>query len=124
MAMTTVHIGTRRSRALPVGRFGAHAPVVETLRLVALAALVGILGPLAIAAVAGLTVAAISGSPVAAGNVASLGLPFIAITAPTMAVWLIGAIQTRRVIRRSAARFAKADRAAFAELDVLLARER
>jgi hypothetical protein len=40
-----------------------------------------------------------------------------------MGIWLVGAIQTQRTIRRARPAIEARDRAAFAELNALLARE-
>jgi hypothetical protein len=58
-----------------------------------------------------------------AAQVAQLGVPFVAITAPITALWLVGAIQARRTIQRLRPVHELRDRAAFAELNALLARE-
>jgi hypothetical protein len=63
-----------------------------------------------------------TGSGEVAAGVARLALPFLAISAPVTAIWLMGAIGTGRATGRLGG-LNDGDRAAIAELHRLLARE-
>jgi hypothetical protein len=125
MTMTTVHSGsaaplaTRRTVAKSAERHAA----ASIAGLVGLGTVVALVGGLIAAAGVGLVVGAVSGTLAAVGAIGALGVTFLAIPVPTTCIWLVGAIQTPRTIRRVAPATEARDRAAFAELNVLLARE-
>ena len=124
MTMTTVHIGsaplaTRRTAVRSADRHTTAA----IGGLIASGAVVAVVGGLAAAVGVGLLVAAVSGTAGASGGIAALGVNFVTITVPTTAIWLFGAIQTQRAIRRVKPATEARDRAAFAELNALLGRE-
>jgi hypothetical protein len=124
MAMTTAHIGTTQSSRQSITgsttRPGVDHGLIRLTLIAALTAIGGAIGP---AVAFALLVAATTGSLVWATHVLALGGSFLAVTTPTAAVWLLWAIQTRRTIRRLAILHDREDRAAFAELNALLARE-
>jgi hypothetical protein len=124
MAMTTAHIGIAQSGPQPVARSAAHPGFADGLvGLIVIGALTCVGGATAPAVAIALVIVTTGGSWTVATQVASQALPFLAITVPATAVWLLGAVQTRRTIRRLAVLHDLADRAAFAELNTLLARE-
>jgi hypothetical protein len=101
MAMTTIRASQvpREARSLtrPVVRSdGAYGAVQLTL----IATATAIVGAMTPAVLTAFIVAATTGSWEAAASVASLSLPFLMVTVPTSAIWLVGAINTRRTIRR------------------------
>jgi hypothetical protein len=102
MTMTTIRasIAPRGAHSL-VRRTERRHEAFEVIALVAVAAMTAVAGAAGPAIVAGVLAAAATGSWSAAAAVAGLGLPFIAVTAPAMAIWLLGAIGTRRAVWRS-----------------------
>ena len=116
-----IHVPARRLRTLP--RLGT-GPRLDGGRmgLVLLGVVVFMVGAVLPAVmIAGLAGAATASRDVAAG-VAADELPFLLAAAAATAVWLVGAIQTRRAIQRLGG-LNEGDRAAIAELHRLLARE-
>ena len=73
---------------------------LEVLELTAIAAITAVTGPIASAVAIGLVGSASTGSWGALGAIARLSAVFVLITIPMTAIWLLGAIQTRRAIRR------------------------
>jgi hypothetical protein len=101
MAMITSPILTRPARLHTITEgLDRHAATREALRLAAIALAAAVAGAALPATAFALFVGSVTGSEVAAASVAAMGLPFLAITIPTMAIWLLGAIQTERAIRR------------------------
>src|SRR3954469_972932 len=101
MTMITSPILTSRARARTTADdLDQHAANREILRLAFIALTAAGAGAALPATAFALLVASATGSWVAAASVAAMGIPFLAITIPTMAVWLLGVIQTERAIRR------------------------
>jgi hypothetical protein len=124
MTITTTHArcarsGRRARTRSTIGRASDHGAI----QLVLIAGLACVGGALASAIEVALLLVALTGSWLSASQVVSLGVPFLAVTAPITAIWLLGAIQTGRSIRRVARLNDGADRAAFTALHALLARE-
>jgi hypothetical protein len=123
MALTTIQIGVPRSGRRALAGAGARGAFADRdIGLALIGAMVAIGGAVSSALAMTLFVVMIGYGTVAA-QVARLGVPFLAITAPIAALWLVGAIQARRTIRRLRPAHELRDRAAFAELNALLARE-
>jgi hypothetical protein len=121
MVMTTVHIAiapsTPRSSLRARAEIGSPGDVMG---LTVVAALVFVGGGVG-AAVAAVALLGIGGSW--AILLTPPGAAFPSFTALATLIWLAGAIGTRRTIRRVGPLHERADRAAFAELATLLARE-
>jgi hypothetical protein len=119
---TTVHIGIVRPEPRSLGRpWAGRRSLIDAVGLAVIGAAAAI-GSLAMAAIAvGALFSAIGAPPDP-----TLSLPgtlfAVAVVAET-GIWLLGAIRTRRMIRRMAPVFERADRAACAELNALLVRE-
>jgi hypothetical protein len=124
MAMTTARIGRTQSSLQPImGSTARQGTGDGLIRLTLIAALTGIGGAIGPAVAFALLVLVTTGSMVWATHVLALGGSFLAVTTPTAAAWLLWAVQTRRTIRRLAILHDRADRAACAQLNALLARE-
>jgi hypothetical protein len=87
--------------------------------LAAAAGLIAIGGAWLSSAMVAIAVVAVTGSPDGFAALLGLGGPFLAVTAPISAFWMLGAIRTRATRRRFAA-LTEADREAIAELQRLL----
>lgn len=98
-------------------------PAERISDLMAIAAAAWLVGAAWSAAVAAALILVLSGSWEAAEQVLGLAPTFLVILAPAVAIWLIGAVETRRSVGRLRGAFERRDRAAFAELNALLARE-
>lgn len=91
----------------------------DAVGLAAAAGLAAIGGAWLSSAIVAIVVVAVTGSVDRFGALFGLGAPFIALTGPISAFWLLGAIRTRATCRRFAG-LTEADRRASAELDRLL----
>jgi hypothetical protein len=123
MAMTTIQMGVPRSGHRPLARAAGRGVLTHgDIRLAVIGTVVAIGGALSSALAMTLFVVMI-GYGTVAGQVAALAVPFLAITAPITTLWIVGAIHARRRIRRLRPAHQVRDRAAFADLNALLARE-
>lgn len=120
---TTVQIGRARLADRPIAWPKARGAAIELAQVVAIAAGIAIVARMATVSLVAVLRVASGGSPAAVAGVMALTLPFVAIATPTTGIWLVGAIQTGRTIRRLAGRIERDDRAAFTDLNALLARE-
>jgi len=121
MAMTTIQIGVPRSG--PFARADERSAFADDDICVALIGPVVAIGGAVWPAFAMALFMVMTGYGAVAAQVAALGVPFLSITAPITAIWIIGAVQAQRTIRRLRHSQELRDRAAFAELSALLARE-
>jgi hypothetical protein len=96
---SAIDVHHARASRVQTRRHGLGGEIIVLTGLAATAAVVGAAAPALCAAV---LVVAATGSGTAAGAVMALALPFLAITIPTMAIWLLGAVGTRQTIRRMA----------------------
>jgi hypothetical protein len=123
MVMTTVQIAIAPSK--PLSRQRARREVgstVDVIRLSVVGALVWS-GAAIGAAAASIVLLATAGAWAIAGILALPGAAFVAVTGAVTLIWVLGAIGTRRTIRRVAPLHELEDRAAFSELATLLAQE-
>ena len=124
MAMTTAHSGIAQSGPQAVARLAVRLGFADRLvGLLLIGALTCMGGATAPAVAVALLIVATGGTWAMATQVVFQAVPFLAMMVPMAAIWLIGAIQTGRTIRRLAVAHERADRVAFAELNALLARE-
>lgn len=121
--MMTAHVGAHgleppaadaRVRGRPAERIGD---------LVAIAAAAWLAGTAWSATVVAFLVLLLSGSWVVAEQVIGIAPAFLVILAPAVVAWLTAALETRRRVGRLRGAYESRDRAAFAELNALLARE-
>jgi hypothetical protein len=100
MTVTTIRAATRPREARPLTRrIDRYRLRLEVLELTAAAAMTAVVGAMVPAVGIGFVVSATTGSGKAFGAIAGLSGPFLAVTSPMTAIWLLGAIQTRRAIR-------------------------
>ena len=121
--MMTAHVGARGLGGRAVDARLRAPAAGRAADLVAVAVAAWLLGTAWSVVVAAVLILVLSGSWDAAEQVVGLAPAFLVILAPTMAIWLIGAMGTRRTVGRLRSAREQSDRAAFAELNALLARE-
>jgi hypothetical protein len=120
---TTVHIGIGRLEPRSVGRrWAGRRSGIDAIGLAIVGVAVSV-GSLAVAAITGGALLVVIGASPDAGLSGSGALLFALAVIAETAIWLIGAVRTRRTIRRIAPLLDRADRAACAELNALLVRE-
>ena len=101
MATTTIRASVGHRAVPSLTRRAEHlAFAIEVVELTAVAVLAAIVGALVSAAMLAVVVALTTGSLEVAAHVLVLSVPFLAVTMPTMAIWLIGGAGTRHTIRR------------------------
>jgi hypothetical protein len=123
MVMTTVHIAIAPSKPRSSARVSKGVgSLADVVRLTIVGALVYVGGAIG-AAVAFATLSGVGGSWAILAAFVLPGAGFLAATAAATLIWLLGAIGTRRTIRRLGPLHELEDRVAFAELAALLARE-
>jgi hypothetical protein len=101
MTVITLRTAVGPGRGRPYEhRIDRPAVSCEPATLVAIAATAALVGSIAPAAAFALVAAIATGSWMMAASVLVMSVPFLAVTVPTMAVWLVGAIGTRGAIDR------------------------
>jgi hypothetical protein len=108
--MTMSTIGLERSLPRAKVADARRELIRDSLELGALAALAAIVGAFWPAGALAALVMIASGSADVSGHAFALGLPMLAVTVPTGAIWWLGAIRTRRAVRAFHASWAGRER--------------